>query len=146
MRLSAFALPAKLTGLGLLLIVLGFGIGALRLSIWQFGMPGPGLTPLLVSIALLPIAAVLVLEPLRPEEREPLQGAPLLTGLAFLAYVALVEYAGFALPTFAFILLWARLLYARSWAVSLATALLMPLALYVLFMLGLGIPLPLWPR
>lgn len=146
MRLSALALPAKLTGIGLLLIAVGFGIGSWRLSIWQLGMPGPGLTPLLASLALLPIAAVLVLEQVRPGESEPLQVAPLLAGLAFFAYAALVEYAGFMLPSFAFIFLWGRLLYARSWATSLATAVVMPLALYVIFMLGLGIPLPLWPR
>jgi len=146
MRLDGLLPPVRIVALALLLIALGFGASAIDLPIWQAGMPGPGLTPLLICACLLPLSLIILFEGITPEEREPLQLAPFLCGLALLLYVYLVQQAGFVLPTILFGLAWARLLYRQSWTVSLAAACLVPLALCAVFVGGLGIPLALWPE
>lgn len=150
---------AKGIALGMLVMAGIFAVAALDVGLWKWGMPGGGLMAFVACLALAPIAVVLMLEkpeadaPMAPELRDEadapmearLEAAPLLTGLAFCAYVAGVWALGLVVPTLVGFVLWARLLYARGWAVSLAAAVGSTIGVVVLFVHLLGMPLPLWP-
>lgn len=143
--LTALVPPARIVMLALLLVSLGFGAASLQLAVWQLGMPGPGLAPLLFSACLLPVSVILLAEPLSEEERAPLQAMPLIVGLVLIVFVVLVQFIGLMLPAALFSAGWARLLYRRSRVVALAAGIVMPALLYAVFVLGLRIPIPLWP-
>lgn len=144
-RLAEMLPPSRIVALGLLLTAAGFGIASLGMTIWDFGMPGPGLAPLLFSACLLPVAGVLLVEPVSPEEREPLQSAPFVVGLLLIVFAIVVEFVGLMLPSAVFSLLWARLLYDRPWQVALAAGVIIPALLWAIFSFALRIPISLWP-
>ena len=64
------------------------------------------------------------------------------SALLFLAYIALLEPAGYLLSTTAFIALEARLLGSRRWGRDLLASLAVTVSVYVLFSLLLGLRLP----
>jgi putative tricarboxylic transport membrane protein len=143
-RLAEILTPTRIVALGLLLTAVGFGAASLGMAIWELGMPGPGLAPLLFSVCLLPVAGVLLVEPVSPEEREPLQLAPFTVGLLLIVFAIVVEFVGLMLPAAVFSTLWARFLYGRSWKVSLAAGVIIPVLLWAIFSFALGIPIALW--
>lgn len=144
-RLATILPPTRLVALGLLLIAAGFGVASLDMTIWELGMPGPGLAPLLFSACLLPVAGVLLVEPVAPEDREPLQLAPFVVGLLLIAFAIMVEFVGLMLPTAAFSVFWAHALYDRSWKISLVAGVIIPALLWAIFSFALRIPITLWP-
>jgi hypothetical protein len=144
-RLAAFFLPLRIVQIGLLLVALGFGAASLQLDMWENALPGPGLAPLLFCACLLPIALFLLIQPIEPSEKEPLQPISLIVGLLLFVYVAGIEMIGLMLPTALFAGGWAWLLYRRSPVVALAAAVVTPIILYAFFVLALRMPLTLWP-
>lgn len=146
MRVADLFLPIRVIAFALIIISIAFGVSSLRMSIWATGMPGPGLTPLLASACLLPLAISILLTPLTEAQKEPLRMAPFAAGALLLAFIALMNYVGFVLPAIVFCIVWSWLVYRRRLVVALSAGLLMPLAMYVVFILGLRIPLVLWPE
>jgi len=146
MRLTDILLPSKIVPLALLAVALGFGVESLRLGLWNYGMPGVGLTPLIACTLLLPVSVYMLLEAPTEAEREArFQAGPLLAGLGFCGYVVALTYLGLILPTLAVLIVWTRFLYRRPWKVTLLAAGGVTLALYVVFIRLLGIPLAVLP-
>jgi len=136
--------PNRVVGFGLLAAAIGFGLESLRLGLWNYGMPGIGLTPLLASIGMLPVSLIVMFDkPVRHDEGA-FQPAPLLVGGAFVLYGIGLAYAGLLLPTFLFCLLWGLVIYRKPWPASLAVSLAITGGSWLLFGYLLSIPMPLW--
>ncbi|MEU6036982.1 tripartite tricarboxylate transporter TctB family protein [Actinomadura sp. NPDC047616] len=131
------------------LVPLVFGLVMAVLS-WRLGVgdladPGPGLWPLIVSVALVVLAAALVLRsrPTGAEERFTGDAALVAAGAASLAgYALLFERVGFEIPTVALLVLWLRVLGRESWRITVAVSLATTAAAYLLFITALGVSLP----
>jgi putative tricarboxylic transport membrane protein len=130
-------------------IPLAIGVVAAILS-WRLGVgdladPGPGLWPLVVSVAMVVIAAVLVVRsrPTGGEERFG-RGAVIVVVAAgsLIGYALLFERVGFEIPTVALLVLWLKVLGRESWRMTVAVSLGVSVALYLLFITGLGVSLP----
>lgn len=141
---SRIMTPSRIVALGLLLVSLGFGVSTLRLPLWLYGTPGPGMTPLLASICLFPLSIMLLME--SAEEEDRLQAMPFVAWLSLVGLVVLTPRLGFAPASAAFSFLWAVVFYKRSLASAVAIAILAPAAMYLVFVLGLRIPIPMWPE
>lgn len=136
-------------GLGTLFI-----IGALDQGLMRRGAPGPGFVPFLTGIAIVGLALMVFLPALIGKRRENAEGVEtffpekgslkriLLALTALLVYGAVVNYAGYLITTFFFMLFSCRLMEPEKWRtvfiVSLATAGLS----YLLFIKLLDVPLP----
>lgn len=144
--LGSLLYPIRLVALSLIIASVGFGLQSLRLGLWQLGIPGAGLMPLLASLALLPIAIYLLLAPIGPKERAMLEPVPLAVGGSLLAFVVAMSNFGFLLTACIFCFLWVALLYRRTWLHAVYTAVVLPLVMYAVFVFALGIPLIVWPE
>jgi putative tricarboxylic transport membrane protein len=132
-------------GLGIFLKSLTYPIGSLR-------QPDGGMFPLLASIILILISAVLILQAFLNKTEEglsksffPAKEAPKRIFLGFLALVGfrcLLPLIGFACSTFLFVFFMAKYLGNYSWKVSLLFSILTVLAAYYLFQVWLKIPMP----
>ncbi|MFF5989005.1 tripartite tricarboxylate transporter TctB family protein [Prauserella flavalba] len=130
-------------------VLCALGVGAAILS-WQLGIgdladPGPGLWPLVVSVAMAVIAAVLVVRsaPTGEEERFGRESLIVVIGVvSLLGYVLLFEQVGFEIPTVALLVLWLKLLGRESWRMTVIVSVVATAAIYLLFITGLEVSLP----
>ena len=143
--LKSLLAPPRLVGLGLLGTALGFGYASLQLPLWAGAIPGAGLTPLVFSIALLPVALILLAQPVREDEGDGLQAAPLVGAVMLLGLTIGTEYLGFVIPSAVFTFAWAYFFYRRSVMMSLLASGLVPLAFYLVFVVALSVPLRMLP-
>jgi putative tricarboxylic transport membrane protein len=131
------------------LVPLAVGVLAAVLS-WQLGLgdladPGPGLWPLIVSVAMVVLAAVLAARPAPTGEEERFGRESIIVAVAvvsLLGYALLFEQVGFEIPTAALLVLWLKVLGRESWMVTVAVSLGATAALYLLFITGLDVSLP----
>lgn len=136
--------PSRVVAVGLIVTSVAFGAGALMLGLWNHGMPGVGLVPLLASIALLPIAAILLFEPLTANSDEDdvrFQYAPFVVGIGFCLYCVGLAYTGLIVSTAIALIVWIRWVYKRPWTTTLIGAFGVTLGIYVIFIRLLRIPL-----
>jgi hypothetical protein len=115
--------------------------------------PGPGVFPLVTGLALLVLAACQAIADVvrrrrGGEERvtgyrSPYQRrAPVFMAVLLAAYAACVPVLGFLASSGALVVLAARLMGLSSWRQSVALAAGVTVAVYVVFVLWLGVPLP----
>ncbi|MDP4502212.1 tripartite tricarboxylate transporter TctB family protein [Nonomuraea turcica] len=131
------------------LVPLVIGVVAALMS-WNLGVgslsaPGPGMWPLVVSVAMVVVAAVLVLQsrPRGDEERFTKDVVTVaIAAASLIAYAFLFELVGFEVPTIALLVLWLKGLGRESWRVTAVVAVVATAALYLLFITGLGVSLP----
>ncbi|KAB2340420.1 tripartite tricarboxylate transporter TctB family protein [Actinomadura rudentiformis] len=131
------------------LVPLVIGAIAAVLS-WQLGVggladPGPGMWPLVVSVAMVVFAAVQVLRSQPTGTEEKITGDALIVVVAVLSlagYALLFERVGFEIPTVALLVLWLKVLGRESWRVTVALSLTATVAVYLLFITALGVSLP----
>lgn len=109
----------------------------------------PTLIPLGVSACLLLAAGLLFVQALRGKSNDletPLAGANrrrvLLIGLLTGAYTAVVSYAGFLITTFIYLLLFGLVVGERRLPRLLLFAVLVPVAIYLIFSTVFNVPLP----
>lgn len=133
--------PNLVVALVLLIASIGFGAASLHLGLWNYGMPGVGLTSLLASAGMLPISIVLLWNINREDDDGPIEGMPLAVAGMFVLYGIGMSRIGMVVPTFLFVFLWAWWIYARPWMQALAAAAIMTLCVYLLFSLVLHIPM-----
>ena len=132
-----------LFGLGIFLKSLTYPIGSIR-------SPGGGLFPLLGSITLVGLTAVMTIQAFLGKKGEkenffPAKEAPKRIFLGLLSLVGfryLLPVVGFGPSTFIFILLLARFLGHYSWKVSLVFSALTTVTSYLLFQVFLKVPMP----
>lgn len=130
-------------------VLLGVGIVAAIVS-WRLGVgepadPGPGLWPLIVSVALVVFAAVLVVRshPTRTEERFSRDSLVVVGAvLSLVAYAFLFERVGFEIPTIALLVLWLKGFGRESWKVTTTVSVGATAVVYLLFITGLNLSLP----
>ena len=138
-RRSGWLLPSALLLLGIALLVV-----AVIAADGNYSPQGPRLAPILVTGAWVLIAAVyLVRYKVEQAEREPVGWlAPAGVAACLAVFAIALEYAGFVVSAFLFILAVARVLGSRSIVRDLIVALVLPLAIYFAFTRLLDIFLP----
>ncbi|WP_188195265.1 tripartite tricarboxylate transporter TctB family protein [Nonomuraea sp. SYSU D8015] len=120
-------------------------IMSVNLGIGTLPAPGPGMWPLIVSVAMVVAAAVLVLQsrPRGDEERFTKDVVVVAIAAASLvAYAFLFELVGFEVPTVALLVLWLKGLGRESWRLTAVVSIVATAALYLLFITALGVSLP----
>jgi putative tricarboxylic transport membrane protein len=133
----AGAIPVAL-GLATLLYALGLGFGSLA-------DPGPGLWPSIVAVLLIGAGAGIAVRARTARDTEAFTRGTtaVVIGAASLAiYAYLFELIGFEIPTVLLLALWLRFLGGESWRVTAVMSVLATVAAYLLFITGLGVPLP----
>ncbi len=134
-------------------IVLGglFVVGALREGLMRRGVPGPGFLPFFSGLALVFVSLCLFLPALvqggQAERKDFFPDANsfrklLLAVVALVAFGATLEYAGYLLTTFFFILFVTRIMEPKSWRTVSVLAFVSAVMSYLLFVSLLKVPLP----
>jgi putative tricarboxylic transport membrane protein len=132
-------------GLGIFLKSLTYPIGSLK-------QPDGGMFPLLASIILILLSAILILQAFLKKAEEGFS-KPFFLGkeapkrifwgfLALVGFRCLFPVIGFACSTFLLIFFLAKFLGNYSWKVSLVFSILTALIAYYLFQVWLKIPMP----
>lgn len=136
--------PDRVSALVCLLLAVAVGVEAYRLNPGRLGSPGPGLTPLLYSLALGMLALILFFRAGRPAPWFPvlLQWRPVLSILAVLMiYGLLIEWLGYLVCTFLVMVLLLRM-GKVGWPGALLSAGLATGVIHLLFVRWLAVPLP----
>ena len=140
------------------LVLVLFGAGYLAYSteypMNAWNNPGPRVFPLIVGGALAILAVCRLIQTLRTWKKEEVQegvcsnreslraSRPFPLVVVFVAYILMIEGAGFFLPTVAFVVMSSRLMGAKDWVRPLGLALGVALFCYLLFEVWLKLSLP----
>jgi putative tricarboxylic transport membrane protein len=128
-----------------------FVAGALQEGLMRRGVPGPGFLPFLSGLALMFVSLFVLIPALvRREKAESSAFFPerdslkklLLALVALFAFGIAMEYVGYLLTTFLFMLFMARLVEPKGWRTITLMALLTAVLSYVLFVVLLEVQLP----
>ena len=139
-RRSGWVLPAAL-----LLVGIGLLIAAISAAGGDFSPQGPRLAPVLVTGGWVVIAAIYLVRfrPVSREDDRPVGWlAPLGVVGCLVGFAVILEYAGFVVSAFLFIIAVSRVLGSRSLVRDVIVALVLPLAIYFAFTRLLDIFLP----
>jgi putative tricarboxylic transport membrane protein len=132
------ALVALAVGVLGIVLALDYGLGSLR-------SPGPGLWPFIVSavVAGLSLAALAVCRHLDDTEAFSRSSVlPAVGALTFVVLAVLMPTIGFEIPSLLLCVVWLRFLGGESWRSTVAVSVATVAAFYLLFLYGLGIPVP----
>lgn len=116
----------------------GYGLGSLS-------QPGPGLWPFVVSIVIASLSSALLLVGRRLADAEAFSRSsvqPAIGVVTFVVLAVLLPVIGFEIPALALCVVWLRFLGHESWRNTVVISVLTTAAFYLLFLYGLGIPLP----
>jgi putative tricarboxylic transport membrane protein len=128
-----------------------FVVGALQQGLMRRGIPGPGFFPFLLGLALLFVSLFVLIPALRQKEKDessaffPEPGSLrnlLLAVIALFAYGFAMEYIGYLLTTFLFMLITGRLMEPKGWWTTTLVALLTAVLSYLLFVVLMEVQLP----
>lgn len=113
---------------------------AARMPMWEGFAPDSGFLPLIYGILLAGLALAVLLErgPAPPQELRK----PLLVLAALTAAVAALPFAGFAISVFLLLLFLYGFVERLPWLAATAVSAATSGALYVVFKIWLGVPLP----
>ncbi len=132
-------------------------VGSLRLSLGEFHNPGPGFLSFYAGLILGVLAFVVHLQSRRapavgPKDKlKPIWAdrqrgfRMVLAVFALLAYAGIMNYLGFLVSTFIFLVFLLRVIEPQRWAVALLGSLAASAAFYGIFELGLQSQLPKGP-
>jgi hypothetical protein len=116
------------------------------LDIGSLTEPGPGLWPLIVAGLLVAsgIGIIAVTAKTRRDTEAFTRGtlAVLAAAGGLAVYASLYEVVGFEVPTVLLLFAWLRFLSRESWLMSAVLAVAVTAVAYVLFIIGLNVPLP----
>ena len=140
-----------ISGIILFLFGLGICLKSLTYPIGSFKAPAGGFFPLLVSIILMGLSAVMTIQAfLVKEEKEkakffPAKESPKRIFLGFVSLLGfryLLPVIGFGPSTFVFVCLLAKVLGPYSWKVSVFLSVVTAVISYYLFQVFLKVPMP----
>ena len=139
-----------LAGIWLMVFALFFLWNGRGLDIGTFDMMGPGFVPIVLAILLAGIGALVAARAMLDDRGEALS-LPRLgpIGLIFLAvglFVILLRPAGFVLAAAVMVALAGFAATERRTREIALMALILPAASAIVFVVLLGVPLPLWPE
>jgi putative tricarboxylic transport membrane protein len=128
-----------------------FVAGALQQGLMRRGVPGPGFLPFFSGIALIFISLFVLIPALRTREtavkvaffpeRDSFRKV-LLALVALVAFGIAMEYAGFLMTTFFFMLFVTRIMEPKGWRLVTVLAFLTAILSYLLFVVLLEVQLP----
>jgi hypothetical protein len=139
----------RVTNMIVALVVVAIGaaalVGSLSLGAGSAGQPGSGTWPLLISLILVLLGAVLAVTARGTSDAERFSGASwlVLIGLiTMIVFVALISVIGFEIPAALLTFVWLRFLGRESWRSSILTSLGVVVAFYLIFVAALQVPIP----
>ena len=135
---SAAGVIPILIGLVTLWFARDLGLGSLT-------DPGPGLWPAIVSVLLVGTGAWITYGARTAADTEAFtrETRAVAIGAASLAvYAYLFELIGFEIPTVLLLAVWLKFLGHEGWPMTAVVSVLSTVAAYLLFITGLGVPLP----
>jgi putative tricarboxylic transport membrane protein len=133
----AAAAPLALGAAGIVL--------SLSLGIGTFTDPAPGLWPLLIGAALVVVSVVLVAKKQSRDGCERFTAGVLMgvgAAVSLTVLALLFEQTGFELPTLGLLAFWLRIIGRESLLVTALVSVGTTAALYVVFIVALGVPIP----
>jgi putative tricarboxylic transport membrane protein len=119
-----------------------------HLAMGKLKHPGPGFLPFGLACLLIALSLALILSQWKKGDAEASfwsEGTwrrPLLGVGAFLLYAFLIEYAGFLITTFIFLVLWLWVIEKINWFRIMAVSVAVTAVLYLIFGYFLEVPLP----
>lgn len=123
--------------------------GSAALPLWDLETPGPGFLPLVFGASLLMLSALsaaqAVFAPKEPAEDQGGLRKPLKVLLISALAVTALEKAGFVLTIFFMLLALYALVERKPLRFAFMAAVAVTAALHVIFVVWLGVPLPLGP-
>lgn len=132
-----------------------FLVGAWQQGLMRKGVPGPGFLPFISGIVLISLSLMVLIPALGDKKEErgagekekffPQRDSPrkILLALVFLfAYGISLEYAGYLLTTFLFMVFISRLVEPERWRTVLILAFFTSVLSYLLFVVLLEVQLP----
>ncbi len=128
-----------------------FVAGALQQGLMRRGVPGPGFLPFFSGIALIFISLFVLIPALRTRETAEKEAffperdsfRKILSALvALVAFGIVMEYAGFLITTFFFMLFVTRIMEPKGWRLVAVLAFLTAVLSYLLFVVLLEVQLP----
>lgn len=129
-----------------LLVALAFGGYTLAsLSLGRATQPGPGLWPLIVSVAVAVMSLVLLVTRSDSGDYEAFSGRIRVVGLAVAVtacFIVAFATLGFTIPGFALLVVWLRFFGKESWRLTLTVAALATVAFDAVFVFLLAVPFP----
>lgn len=129
----------------LIALSLAAALESWNLGVWTGQRPGPGLWPLLISVAMFTCAAGAWLRERKSEAEAPPETSWRRELVAFgsiVAYIMGFAYLGLVIPTFLLLLLWLKVLANEPWRLVLPLSVAGTAAVYVVFDVLLGVPFP----
>ena len=136
------------SALGLAVLALAYLAAGRRYPLDTLATPGPGVFPLAAGVALLVVAAWMVVAAGRAAAGESagegamFTRAPVAMAAALVLFAAVLPALGFALASFALVVVSARLMGLLGWWRPLALGAGLAAATHLLFATWLGVPLP----
>ena len=139
--------PGRLCGAGITLLGAAIAAQASRYELGEIARMGPGYLPLLLGSVLTLLGLAILIDEWGSGERFPLvKLRPILAVTAGLAaWIVLAERAGFIAATTALIVLASFAEREVRLPPVLIAAALISLIAGIIFVIGFGVPLPLWP-
>jgi putative tricarboxylic transport membrane protein len=142
----------SLSSLVWLLVGLGFIAGGVKMGIGPLNAPGPGFFPTVIGGIFSLLSVALFITASSKKNPIPDQGSfwkekknwkkVSLALFSLIFYLIFLNYLGYILTTFLFLLSLLKFVGKRRWGSSILTAIVVSLGSYVIFKVGLGVSLP----
>ena len=129
------ALAVGVTGA---VLAYGYGLGTLR-------RPGAGLWPFVIAVVVVILSLLLLVLGRHLDDSEKFTRSSLLVLVGLVTFVGLgvlLPVIGFEIPALLLCVIWLRFLGGETWRSTIVISLVTVTAFYLLFLVGLRIPLP----
>jgi putative tricarboxylic transport membrane protein len=134
---------SRIAGLSAVAVGIAAALGARDLGVGSLTDPGPGLWPLVVSAVLVITGAVVAVRPGDDAEAIGRDAWTVVVAcLSLVAYTTVIRVVGFELPTIVLLAFWMRVFGGEPWRTTVAVSVGVTVAVYVVFILALGVALP----